>query len=325
MKSNIISLIVLLGLIFQNAITLPAQTAKGDDLGMLALNAYVPPQIESMPPIARENLKNKLTQIVMQNGMSGSAINPRFIITANINIQSKELTATSPPMTALALDVSLYIGDGIDGTKFASTTVSVKGVGTNEAKAYIEALKNIKPADPAIQAFVQSGKTKIIEYFNSRCDVILKQAQNLAALNQYENALYNLTSVPEAATGCYDRAMTAAGPLYKKYMDKQCKEKLLQAKTAWAASQSWDGAVLAADVLSTIDPDAACYKEAITLNNEIAKRMKEVDNREWTLVMKKHDDTVSLEKAAINAYRDIGVAYGNGQPKAVSYNINGWW
>lgn len=325
MKTNILSLVVLLFLSFSFNIKLYAQSAKSDEAGKLALNAYVPPQIESMPPVARENLNNKLSQIVMQNGMSGNVLNPRFIITANINIQSKELTATAPPMTALALNVTLYIGDGMDGTKFASTTVSVKGVGTNETKAYIEALKNIKPADPAIQSFVQTGKTKILEYYNTRCDVILKQAQNLAAMNQFENALYNLTSVPEAATGCYDRAMTAAGPMYKKYMDKQCKEKLLEAKTAWAASQSWDGAVVAADVLGTIDPDAACYKEAMALNNEIAKRMKEVDNREWTLIMKIHDDAVSLEKAAINAYRDIGVAYGNGQPKAVSYNINGWW
>lgn len=304
---------------------LVAQKANKEDAGKLALNAYVPPQVESIPPAARENLKNKLNQIVMQNGMSGSAINPRFIITANITVQSKDLTATAPPMTALGLDVTLFIGDGIDGSKFATTTISVKGVGTNETKAYMDALKNIKPADPAIQAFVQTGKTKIVEYYNSRCDVILKQAQSLAAQNQFENAMYLLISVPEEAKGCYDRAMIAAAPMYKKYMDKQCREKLLEAKTSWAASQSWDGAISAAEVLSTIDPDATCYKEAMALNSEIAKRMKEVDNREWTLVMKTHDDSVSLEKAAINAYRDIGVAFGNGQPKAVSYNINGWW
>jgi hypothetical protein len=30
-------------------------------------------------------------------------------------------------------------------------------------------------------------------------------------------------------------------------------------------------------------------------------------------------------KALINAARDIGVAYGNNQPKVVSYNFRGWW
>jgi len=298
---------------------------KSDNLGKLALNAYVPPQIESMPPIARENLKSKLSQIAMQNGMTGSVVNPRFIITANINVSSKDLTATAPPMTALGLDVTLYIGDGLDGTKFASTTITVKGVGTNETKAYIEALKNIKPADPAIQSFVEKGKTKIIEYYNSRCDVILKDAQNLAAKNDYEQALYLLSSVPEAATGCYDKAMNASLPIYKKYIDRQCKVKLLEAKTQWAASPTWDGASYAAGVLGTIDPDAACYDEAVALNNEIAKKMKEVDDREWNLVMKVQEAEATANQSLINAYRDVGVAYGNGQPKAVSYNINGWW
>ena len=301
-----------------------AQNNAGDP-ERIALNAYVPPQIEAMPPIARENLKTKLTQIAMQNGMSGSVLNPRFIITANINVMSKDLTATAPPMTALDLDVTLYIGDGLDGTKFASTTISVKGVGTNETKAYIEALKNIKPSDLAIQTFVESGKKKIVEYFNSRCDVIMKQAQTLSSQNDHEQALYLLSSVPEAAKSCYDRALVASGPIYTKYIDRQCKVKLTEAKTQWAANPTWDGAAMAAEVLGTIDPDATCYKEAMILNNEITKKMKENDNREWNLVMKIQSDQASAEQVAIKAYRDIGVAYGNGQPKAVSYNINGWW
>lgn len=39
-------------------------------------------------------------------------------------------------MTALVLDVTLYIGDGIEGTKFASTSIQVKSVGTNETNYF---------------------------------------------------------------------------------------------------------------------------------------------------------------------------------------------
>lgn len=322
MKINKITATILV--LLSSVLFVQAQSGTGDP-SKISLNAYVPPQIESMPPIARENLKTKLSQIIMQNGMSGSTLNPRFIITANINVLTKDLTATAPPMTALSLDVTLYIGDGLDGTKFASTTISVKGVGANETKAYIEALKNIKPADAAIQSFVQDGKKKILEYYNSRCDVILKQAQTLSSQNDHEQALYLLSSVPEEAKSCYDRAIAASGPIYKKYIDRQCKVKLTEAKAQWAANSTWDGAALAAQVLGTIDPDAACYKEAMALNNEIARKIKEIDKREWQLVMKMQSDAASAEQAAIKAYRDIGVAYGNGQPKAVSYNINGWW
>ncbi len=178
---------------------------KTEDLGRIVLNAYVPDQIENMPAAAASMLTNKLNQITTQSGMGGSALNPRFIITPNIVVMTKDLTATAPPMTALTLDVTLYIGDGVEGTKFASTSVTVKGVGTNETKAYIEAIKGIKPADPTIQAFIEKGKTKIVEYYNSRCDFIIKEATALESQQKYEEAILKLTSVPEVCATCYNK------------------------------------------------------------------------------------------------------------------------
>ena len=49
--------------------------------------------------------------------------------------------------TALTLNVNLYIGDGFDGKKYATQTVTVKGVGINETKAYMDALKIFKNSD----------------------------------------------------------------------------------------------------------------------------------------------------------------------------------
>ena len=122
--------------------------AKSEDMGRIVLAAYVPQQVDKMSDAARTMLTNKLSQIVAANGFGGSTMNERFIITANLVTLTKDLTATAPPMTALGLEVTFYIGDGIEGTKFASKSVQVKGVGTNETKAYIEAIKQIKTNDP---------------------------------------------------------------------------------------------------------------------------------------------------------------------------------
>ena len=298
---------------------------KADDMGRLTLAAHVPSQIDQMPDAARSMLSNKISQVVTQSGMGGSARNERFILTANISIITKDILPGPPPMHALSMEITFYIGDGIEGTKFASKSVSVKGVGTNETKAYIEGIKMVKPSDPALQAFVEEGKKKIMAYYNSKCDFIIKEAQTLEAQNKFEEGIYKLTSVPEVCKECYDKCMTAVAPMYKKFMDKQCKVKLAEAKTAWAASQDASGASSAAAVLGTIDPDAACYKEAMALSSEIGKRIKELDKRDWDFKMKVHNDEVSLEKAAIGAYRDVGVAYGNGQPQSVSYTTVGWW
>ena len=100
-----------------------AQNNKGksNDIGRILLNGYVSDQAESIPSIAKKMLKNKMNQIATKNGMGGSSLNPRFIITPNISVLTKDITPTAPPMIAITLDVTLYVGDGIEGTLFAWT------------------------------------------------------------------------------------------------------------------------------------------------------------------------------------------------------------
>jgi hypothetical protein len=294
---------------------------KSDDMGRITIAAYVSQQIDKMPEAARSMLTNKLNQIVSSNGLGGSAMNERFIITANITTLTKDLTATAPPMTALGLEITFYIGDGIEGTKFASKSIQVKGVGTNETKAYIEGIKMIKPSDPAFASFLEEGKTKIMKYYNSKCDFIIKEAQTLATQNKQEEAIFKLTSVPDVCKECYDKAMAAVVPIYKQKIDRDCKLKLAEATNVWNVSQDGDAANSAGSILASIEPQAACYGEAKALSAKIQKRVIEIDKREWAYTMKEQQQTSEM----IKAYRDVGVAYGNGQPKSVTYNVSGWW
>jgi hypothetical protein len=295
-----------------------AQTTDGkmSDKGRLTLAVWVPEQLDGMPDASRANLENKLNQIVTANGMSGSVMNTRFILTANVVVQTKDITATAPPMQAYTLDVTLYIGDGIEGKAFSSFTTSVKGVGENETKAYNAALKNIKTSDPAYQAFLEKGKTKIIEYYNAQCDIIIREAKSLANMNKFDEAIWKLTSVPDACTECWDKCMTALGPIFQQKIDFECKTKLLEATNVWNAGQSWDAAQQAGALLASIDPKSACFADSKVLSDKIAKRIYEVDKREWNF---KYEQEIGLERDMIKAYRDVGVAYGNGQPQNVTY------
>lgn len=294
---------------------------KSDDAARITLATFVPQQIDKMPDAARSMLTNKLSQIITQSGMGGSAFNQRFILTANINVMSKDITPTTPPMQAYTLDITLYIGDGIEGTKFASHSTTVKGVGENETKAYISALKNLKTNDPNYQSFIETGKTKIVEYYNSKCDFIIKEAQTLASQNKSEEAIFKLTGVPEVCKSCYDKCMDAIAPIYKQQIDRDCKLKLAEATNLWSANQTVEAGNRAGKILSTIEPSAACFGEVKTLSNKIATRVKALDNREWNYILKEQ----AQESERIKAYRDVGVAYGNGQPKTVTYNVIGWW
>ena len=78
---------------------------KSSDLSNIVLNPYVSDDITSLTPAAKNYLENKLSQIVLNNGVSGDGLNGRYVLTANITEISKDYTSTAPPMTALSLDL----------------------------------------------------------------------------------------------------------------------------------------------------------------------------------------------------------------------------
>ncbi|MBL0047196.1 MAG: hypothetical protein IPP32_03765 [Bacteroidetes bacterium] len=311
----------LLGVAFALANSGYAQSKE--ELNRIAISSYVSDQIAAFPEAAKDQLKNKLSQVVTQNGMTGGLIGSRFIITPNINVLTKDIIAGPPAMNALTLEVTLFVGDGVDGKKFASKSVTVKGVGTNETKAYIEALRMIKPNDPGIMSMLEDAQKKIINYYNTSCDAIVKSAEGAASTGNYEAAIAQLTSIPDVCKACYDKGMAAATPIYKKYNDFKCGTKLAEARAAWNANQNAQGAGNAGVIMASIDPNASCYSEVLALNKEISARMTELGDKEWDYKFEERQGDVEIEKARIKAYRDIGVSYYS-KPVTI-YNVRGWW
>lgn len=294
-------------------ITLCLSTFAQDNLnappetGRIGLSVYIPQQVDRITPGTGNMLTNKLNQVVTQRGFAGDTYFNRFIVTANIVTLTKDYLATAPPMIALTLEITFYIGDSESGTLFASKSVTVKGVGTNETKAYIDGIKNIRPSDPSFDMFLDEGKSKIINYYNTKCDAMLKQAQMLASSNNLEDAIELLMGVPDACMDCYDKCMEAIAPIYQLYIDRDCQLKLAEATHIWNANQTIDAANAAGKLLSTIEPRAKCFKDVKGLADRISKRVYEINKSEWAYVLREQD----LKFERIRAYRDIAIARAN--------------
>lgn len=289
-----------------------------DDMGRLSLAVYMPENAEGMTPSANKVLGNKLNQIATKNGIGGNAFTERFIITSKVNVLTQNLTPTAPPMHAYTLEVSFFIGDAVTGTKFSNSSKTIKGVGTTETRAYLQALRNIKTTDPAYQDFINDGKEKIIAYYNSQCDIILKEAQAFADQNMYDPALRKLFSIPNVSKACFEKAMDKVPGYYQKMIDRDCKMKLNEATAIWTASQDVEAATAAAKLLTSIEPQSTCFSEVSKLFKKIQARVYKLDAREWDYKLKELNQTSEL----IKAYRDIGVATGENQPQNVTYNYN---
>ncbi len=292
---------------------------SSDDLARIALYAYVPRQVESMSPESASLLKNKLNEIATQNGLGGSASGERFFTTCNVSVLTKDIVPGTTPMVSLTLEITLYVGDAVDGKKFSSVSKTVVGVGVTESKAYIDAIKRIKPSDTTIKDFLEQGKIKIVEFYNSQCDFILNEAKGFADQNKFDASLNKLTSVPAVCKECYERAYSKIAEVYQRKINFECSKLLADANASWSAKQDINGANSAAQVLKQILPGSNCTDDAQMLVDKISKRVFELDKREWDFKLQQYKDGVDLQKAIISAARDIGVAYGNNQPDVI-YN-----
>jgi len=294
-------IILLISVLSFTSVSLCAQNCE------IPLIPYIQDRIDPLPSETRSYLETKLTQIVVQNGISVGAGYGQFYLVSKFALLNKDIVSGSPVMISQRLNVSLFLVDCFGEKVIASTNFEIQSVGTNDNKVYINAIRNINPSSADIQAFVKQGKEKMLNYYDTNYGIIIKKAQNLSGMKQYEEALYLLTSVPECSKG-YDSAIAACRKIYQTYIDNRCQHSLMQARTAWAASPNADGAAMAGEYLTEIEPDAACYKDALSLYNEIKSSVKE----DWKFEFKNYDER-ALEKQRIEAFKEVGVAWGKGQ------------
>ncbi len=288
-----------------------AQNASGNELiGQgITLGVIIPEQTDPFPAGAESYLTNKLIQVAVTNGIAAGKEFSRFFIAANIAMATKDFVVGPPSQISQNIEMTLYIADYFDQKIFASTMVNAVGVGTNETKSFINALHNMPVNSEPLQEFVNKGKTKILEYYRQQGDRIIQQARVLAAQHRYDEALFHLTAIPDAAGEVYDRALQATLQIFQQYTDYMCDVNLAKARSAWAAQQNSTGAADAGQYLALIYPDAKCYGEAMGLYNEIKGKVLD----DWKFEMKKWQDGVDLEKQRIAAARDVGMAFGAGQ------------
>lgn len=271
-------------------------------------------EADAMPQQAQNIITNKLLSVITSEGIAGTENNTQFALVPRYDVIEKHVTPGPPAKVIYNLNITLNIADLQSGKIFTSYTFETDGVGNNENTAFIDGMKRIN-SKKEMKSFLKSGHDKIIDYYNQNYQSIIKKANTLAGMKNYEEALYMTMAIPECCNG-YNAAIKASLDIFQKYTDFSCSLYLSKARQMWVSGQNAEAASEAMEFLSRIYPDAACYGEATALYKEIKAKV----NADWNFEMKHYNDAVSLEKQRIQAMRDIGVAYGRGQ-KAKTTNL----
>lgn len=294
---------------------------SANDYDRIALDVFIPEQVENIPEHARSLITNKLTNAITEKGMAGAGASPRFLVTAKMELLTKDIAPTVPRVETYTFDIYLYIVDQVDKTIVSSTSFTAKGAGSNANKAYTNALRTLDLKNQKVDKFLDDGKRKIIEYYNSRCDFIIARAKSLATQNQFADALATLSGIPEVCKDCYMKALDEIGPIYQDFIDHDCQVMVNVASAVWASQPNSNGAMAAGAVLAGIDPDSRCYSESRSLIGKMEQKVLKDEKRDWSFMREVYQNEVMLEALRIKAFRDVGVAYGENQQPTYVYDI----
>jgi hypothetical protein len=227
-------------------------------------------------------------------------------------------------MIAQNIDITLFVGDAITNTIFSNTTLSLKGVGTNENKAFIEAFKTINPKNKDVLSFLEEGKNKIINYYTSNCDFIIKEASTLSDQFKFNEAIYKLMMVPNVCKECYFKAKDAATIIFNKKIESDCTEKLKEAKLIWAADPTEIGALKASAIMINIIPSDNCKTEINKLSIEIKNKLQLEQKKKYDFDMLEMQKRYNTEQKIIDAQKQIALEQARNQTKTITYN-NIYW
>lgn len=257
--------------------------------------SVVQPERSEISAEAGKQLERKMTQLLTANGISSQDANNRFVMTAKIDITSKDIVASTPQRISEKIDLTFLVGDVVDNKVFETITIPLIGIGINENKAFIATINQLKPQNAELSEFIDRAKKKIVDYYAIRCSQIVKQAQKLASGNEYDEAIYQLMQIPDICD-CAKECQDLMIEYIIKRNDAIAAQLYNEAKARWAASPTQQGASEVADIIAKIPVNTSSESKVNSLINTINKKLRDDEKRQWEFKMKQYNDAQAKER-----------------------------
>ena len=302
-------------LIFVVLNTKLALSQNDNNIGKISLSVIMPDNLEGLSIGNLSKLETKITQIITSTGLAATGYNNNFVIYPKFAIYETSIVESGlQDITISNCEISLFIKQVDNNVIFATISKPLKGSGKDKQISITNAITKINIKDLDFQSFINSGKNKIIAYYESKCGDIISKSESLVKMQDYEQALGLLMTVPDEVS-CYNKVLQKSIEAYKLYQDQKCIVQLQKARTQLASNNYHD----ALNILSQIDPSTPCFKESKNLIESAASKVDQEEKKQWDVLMKVYNDEVALEKLRINAVKEIAVSYYKSKPTTVSY------
>ena len=274
---------------------------------------------ENNTAILEERLQSLISSMRLEIRYGG-----RFVLACKVAALQREVSGTK---LIQHLQVSYAVGDNMSDICFGSTTTECYGIGNTEEQAMTSALKSLK-ATKQLKDLVATSKTRIIDYYNKNGAAIIQRAKGLIAAHKWEEALYELSAIPEECS-FYPEALAMMETTYTSHINHDAAQVLAEAQAVWSADPNpGPGAEEAMAILATIDPSAKCYPQAQALMKKIEARVQSVTDKRYNdavaLEKARINTHAALEKARLNACKEVAAAYARRTVVVRNY-YRSWW
>ena len=324
------------------------QSNMNDNSSPIAFEGCVKMMIilpEGLPSNSESLLKNKILSMTSINNIGAIDGSPTFVIVPTFAETNYEITSTTPPKHKVNYSMSIYIANLKTGDLVESTEKNLIGVGDSKELAISNAINNINPADDLYQKMLQSAQGRIISFYESNADQFISEANSLSQINEYEEALSILNSIPSACS-FYKKALAAKDVILKKYFEYDASVLISHMKSALAKprdnEEGYSEEFLALYIM--LPPNSASKKEGDALFQEYQKSLDKAAaelmlkrQKEWEIQSKRQEaeiaamqeaQKIEFEKYKIEMETKIAVegqtALLEKYKKDASYNKLGW-
>lgn len=264
-------------------------------VGQVKLNIMLP---EVLPDNSKNVLHNKMVAMTSVNGVGSVDASPILCIIPTLAETNHDITATVPAKHKIKYDFNVWVANLETGEVFASAQQDLLGIGDSEELALGNAMSAISPNDNKWQEMLKTAQDRIIDFYNTNGDRLIKEAQSYIGVNDYSKAMLILNNIPMACGEVYDRALEVKNNALDQYFQNDA-EYLISKMKAYLALPRDDENGFSYDFLAVyamVPPNSkakaeadALYAEYVKSLDETAKKNMEKQQREWEAEQKRLD------------------------------------
>jgi len=264
-----------------------AETGLDPDVVLFQRNI----KLTVLPPKAEDEITynvqlkvaERLMQIASIGGIGASGESPCFAIAAMMTPVSKKSTGTVPQKCICTYNVTIFVGNMVDGMIYAGITQKVTGAGSSFEDAAVCAAGEIKNSNE-MQQMLQSAEEQIISWYENNISTLKQQVNACVARADYSMAYALLSCVPAQAKKCYAYAVPEEKKVLRQLQNQKANELLFGLQDAIAKAGVH------------YNPDVAAHYQMIPDNSPQYKKAQSLYAQYVNGIKKAYQDSVNFEK-----------------------------